>query len=215
MILPRVRAACWLLVLAGCDGGGHELLVDLRTDLRPGIELVAVRTSVRRLPDPASLPPVERPALENALVSSGLRIAEWAGLATGRYRVNVELLSASGALVASRPADVELSTDFGVTVLIMRDCVGVCGRLPFDEASAPAMIVALTTRPHRPLGEVVEGVPEALSGLVDRCLSKDPAGRPADANELARELVALLSRADVLTTLEPARARVSGPRLAS
>ncbi len=64
--------------------------------------------------------------------------------------------------------------------------------LPFDGETAHAVIVAACTESHRPLREVATGVDPALSDLVDRCLCKDPAGRPPNAAALRSELAPFL-----------------------
>lgn len=62
------------------------------------------------------------------------------------------------------------------------------GRFPFEHASASAVLVAHVTKDPPPLGEVAPSVPRSLARLVDRCLTKDPAGRIQSCEELAMEL---------------------------
>lgn len=59
------------------------------------------------------------------------------------------------------------------------------GRLPFDAADALGFIVQHLTVKPAPLPS---SVPEPLCGLVQRLLEKDPANRPATADEVVREL---------------------------
>ena len=77
----------------------------------------------------------------------------------------------------------------------------VTGRAPF-EADSPA--VYLAHHVHTPPEELVElqpGVPSALSELVRRLLSKDPAGRPDDWPAVANELRLALGSTDSIVPL--------------
>jgi eukaryotic-like serine/threonine-protein kinase len=65
----------------------------------------------------------------------------------------------------------------------------LAGRHPFADRTSPQQFLAaqLTETP-RPLRVVAPSVPSALAALVTRCLAKDPAHRPASANELLAAL---------------------------
>lgn len=65
------------------------------------------------------------------------------------------------------------------------------GRTPFSGLTPSAVVVEAVTQPHLALTHIVPSVPPALSALVDRCLAKEPAQRPADAGVMLRELVEL------------------------
>jgi predicted Ser/Thr protein kinase len=62
------------------------------------------------------------------------------------------------------------------------------GRLPFDNESASAVIVAHVTKTPPSLQSVAPYVPDALAAVVDRCLSKSPSERYDTGNALARAL---------------------------
>jgi len=63
------------------------------------------------------------------------------------------------------------------------------GRLPFEEATPVAMVVAhVNTAPVAPSTRTELQVPEALDAVVLQCLAKDPKKRPQTAAELARRL---------------------------
>jgi serine/threonine protein kinase/HEAT repeat protein len=77
----------------------------------------------------------------------------------------------------------------------------VCGRLPFDGATAVALAVQHATRPAPPPHEVAAGVPLAFSMALLRGLHKEPAGRFPDCRSLAQALLAPLQ---ALSTPSPA-----------
>lgn len=58
------------------------------------------------------------------------------------------------------------------------------GRSPYAGQSPQRILAAVLTQDPRPLIEVQPEVPQALSDVVMRCLSKDPDQRPATAREL-------------------------------
>jgi non-specific serine/threonine protein kinase len=62
------------------------------------------------------------------------------------------------------------------------------GEAPFRGSSPVATFVAILHDKPAPIESRVPAVPPALASLVERTLSKDPAGRPATAGELAAEL---------------------------
>ena len=55
------------------------------------------------------------------------------------------------------------------------------GRVPFEAASLPMLLVDIATKPATPLLSVRSDVPPALAALVDATLAKDPADRPQTA----------------------------------
>ena len=62
------------------------------------------------------------------------------------------------------------------------------GRLPFDNESASAVIVAHVTKAAPPLLSVAPQVPGALASVIDACLAKSPGARYATGAALARAL---------------------------
>ncbi len=62
------------------------------------------------------------------------------------------------------------------------------GRFPFESPTASAVLVSHVTREPPSLGQVAPTVPRELVNLVDRCLTKDPAGRLQSCGEFILEL---------------------------
>lgn len=65
------------------------------------------------------------------------------------------------------------------------------GASPFTGPSPRETLAAQLTRDPKPLHEVSPEVPRGLSALVMRCLAKDPAARPQQAEEILQELDAM------------------------
>ena len=76
----------------------------------------------------------------------------------------------------------------------------LAGELPFPADSPVAAAVEHLTEHPRPLPA---SVPDPVAGLVGRMLSKDPAERPPQAGDLARQAVALCRRLGRRTTRPP------------
>jgi len=124
-----------LLFVIGCPDGRHEVLLDLRTDLRPGQEFASVRTYVEG--DEGTGAFIDHDVVAGADYVAGVRIAELA-LPTGNVRVRVEALANDGAVVAARPVSIEVDGPLGVTVVLARECVDVTCPLPDGDPTATA-----------------------------------------------------------------------------
>jgi serine/threonine-protein kinase len=68
------------------------------------------------------------------------------------------------------------------------------GKVPFDAANYNALMVAIITKPHRPVSEVAPGVPTEMSHIIDAALSKERGQRISTARELADRLEAAASK---------------------
>jgi hypothetical protein len=113
-----------VLLSSGCPSAELALVVDLRTDLVPGVEFVAVRTGLYE-EHPSSgasaLQTVNTPALVGQDFLRGVRIGEL-DVTPGRVFVRAELLAADATVIAERTASVETSTTRAVTLVISRRC---------------------------------------------------------------------------------------------
>jgi len=125
-------------LVSGCQGE-IDLLVDLKTDLRPGLEFDQVRTELlTEVPSGGSVVGarlVEQPAIPEADYIVGQRVAELSGVAAGQWVVRVQL-HGSGTLVAERIVQLELDSPYAVTVVVTRDCRGVTCPGAGDDAVA-------------------------------------------------------------------------------
>jgi serine/threonine protein kinase len=82
----------------------------------------------------------------------------------------------------------------------------ITGELPFEGASEYLYVHALVHAAPKSIASLAPGTPKELVRLVERCLSKDPAGRPDSAAALAQELrrIAATSVAPTVHTLRAA-----------
>ena len=125
MARRTVASLLALIGLFGCDAR-LQLVVQLKTDVRPGYEFTSVSTVVMdasgtvvsRHSVPANTSQAE-PYL------AGLTVAESEGLAAGTYTVSVGLIDVDGRTMLGRRTRVELRESTVVTVLLTSDCVGV------------------------------------------------------------------------------------------
>ncbi len=150
-------SGCVLLLLFACGDDGADLVVDLRTDIVPGVELDTVDTL---------LDPVEGGGMRTVPVDShddlvtGARIGEFPGLAPGVHTVRVFLRRADGAVVASRTTRVVVQGDIGLTVVISRACREVVCPATGDAADRTECFGGRCVRPEcSPIQPEVCGAP--------------------------------------------------------
>jgi len=62
------------------------------------------------------------------------------------------------------------------------------GKIAFQRATAAQTLASIIENTPLPIGSLNPGIPHGLDRIVNRCLSKDPAGRYPDTRDLAREL---------------------------
>jgi len=76
------------------------------------------------------------------------------------------------------------------------------GRLPFEGKTHTEVLAKQVTEPAPPLASLGLSITRKVASLVDRCLAKDPAHRPASATALAEQLgVALEQRRELPVAL--------------
>jgi hypothetical protein len=139
----------------GSDAEPGRLLVDLVTDYAPGRHFATVRTEVSEMsasPGTTAFRTVERAAEAGEPFARGIRVAELDAPSAEPSLVRVALLAEDGRTVAERTALVRIEGDFGITVLITRDCGTVaCGGAGMDlEACQGAQCVPATCLPELP-----------------------------------------------------------------
>jgi serine/threonine-protein kinase len=66
--------------------------------------------------------------------------------------------------------------------------LAVSGRLPFETANLPALLVRQATEAPPSVMRAAPGLPPALGAAIDRCLTREPDGRFANGEELAAAL---------------------------
>ena len=66
--------------------------------------------------------------------------------------------------------------------------LSVSGRLPLESSDGPALLLRQATEPATSVMRAAPGLPSALGAAIDRCLTRDPAGRFADGEALAEAL---------------------------
>lgn len=70
----------------------------------------------------------------------------------------------------------------------------IAGRVPFEGKDLVQQIVAIQERPHTPLSQLVEHVPEQLERIVDKALAKDPDKRYQTATDMLNDMRSLKRR---------------------
>ena len=76
------------------------------------------------------------------------------------------------------------------------------GKSPYSGATPQRILAAVLTQDPRPLAEVEPKVPQALSDVVMRCLSKEPDQRPATAKQLLNLLDLFTDDSGEVRTME-------------
>jgi serine/threonine protein kinase len=101
---------------------------------------------------------------------------------------------------ATRPKHVGPASDVWSIGVMMYEVLS--SHMPFEGETLHAIVIQSSTEAHVPLALREPLLDDALCSLVDDCLAKDPALRPADANALAARLRPLLEDPGVRSELE-------------
>lgn len=116
-----------MLMVAGCASEG-ELVVDLVTDLRPGVEIVSAVAEVYAGPQRGEVigATAPRPMTADLDLVGGTRVGQLSGVPFGAHLVRVSLQDAAGEEVAEGLVVVSLDAPArAVTVRVTRDCLDV------------------------------------------------------------------------------------------
>ena len=179
-----VALGCGLVLLAGCGSDGADVLVELRTDLVPGVELDRVRTELlTELPtvgSSAGSRVAERPVAAEDNLSRAARVAEFASISPGVYYVRLQAILGAG-IVAERIVRVEVNGTVAVTIVLTRGCRGTRCPRSGDPASAVSCVGGLCVDPGCATGREPECPPRECA-TDDTCRSPVPcaAGSCAD-----------------------------------
>lgn len=130
-------------------------------------------------------------------IASGVDLAKLLdfGIAKLREGDGFKRLTATGAVVGTpqflapeqaRGEPVDARTDvFAAGTLLY---LTIAGQLPFFHPHLAEMVKNICTKPPHPMSTYVRGVPDALIGIIERSLAKDPAARFASAAEMKTAL---------------------------
>ena len=91
---------------------------------------------------------------------------------------------------ATKPKLVGPASDVWSVGVMMYEVLS--GQMPFDGETVHAVVIHAATQPHIPLATRAPNVDPRLSQLVEDCLTKQPATRPADARTLLTRLEPIL-----------------------
>jgi alpha-tubulin suppressor-like RCC1 family protein len=117
--VQRLLLAVSLLFAGACSDDGVSLLIELRTDLTPGVEFDAVLTEVE------GGARSEVVALPDRDFLAGYRVASFDGLTAGQSSLRLRLVREDGTEVATRRVVVEHESTTGVTVVVTRSCLSI------------------------------------------------------------------------------------------
>lgn len=112
-----MRTIAIAVLLIACGGGGARLSVDLRTDYLPGIEFDRVEVDIGGESN-------EAVADRSQDYLRGVRVADLR-VAKGLQEGTVRLFTPRGVLLAERRVSVSVTSRFGITITVDRNCEDV------------------------------------------------------------------------------------------
>ena len=116
---------------AGCNDDTRTLIVEVRTDLTPGVEFVTVRAALSA----PGTSDIIIPAVLGENFTAAVRLAEFDGLMDGNHELVVTAADAAGSVVVSRTVRLDLREDLAVTVALSRSCREISCPASGDAAS--------------------------------------------------------------------------------
>jgi hypothetical protein len=164
-----------LLALApGCSSDGHQVIVELRSDLLPGIDVARTRTVLTEgRPGGSVVATASLTAMADidgdAPLLSGARIAELRDVETGSYTLEVFLQDPSGIEIAKRTTLVEIREDIALVVLVTRSCVDVECPGPDDAEQAISCVAGRCAQPDIDACDAPECSADAECGMLAAC----------------------------------------------
>lgn len=142
---------------------------------------------------------------ENVLVGvdGSIKIADFgvaifSDLASGPSRVTGTYRAMSPEQSRGEPIDAR-SDLFALGILLYEILAGTS---PFARDTVTETLRAIQEEAHRPLIDLVPGIPGALATLVDRLLEKTAGLRPQSAHEVGQELRRIVARTEQLASSE-------------
>ncbi len=169
-----LAAASFAVSLGACDSEPAVLVVDVETNLVPGVEFSSVHVQLD-----------DRVVSIGALVGDDFqtphRAAEISGVSEGPADLSVLLVDASGATVLRRDIEIVIHGSVGITVVLSRDCVGIeCAEPAPGTVATSCVDGRCLPRTCSPLDRLACGTPEC-TGASD-CAVRVECASPACAD---------------------------------
>ena len=109
---------------------------------------------------------------------------------------------------ATRPSATGPTADIWSVGVMMYEVLS--GEMPFDGETLHAVLLSASVQPHIPVESLSPSLDPDLAALVNKCLEKEPDGRPQNAAELQAALEPILARPKVQQDLQRAATRPPG-----
>lgn len=164
--------------VAAALNAAHEAHV-IHRDIKPENIMLRRRDSIVKVLDFGLAKPVKQDG--NLTTSSELLHTE-----TGIVMGTVSYMSPEQSLALK---SIDYRTDIWSLGAVLYEMVA--GRVPFEGKDLVAQIVAIQERPHKPLSQLVEHVPEQLERIINKSLAKNPDKRYQTATDMLNDMRAL------------------------
>ncbi len=120
--MTRLTKLLLLTALVACSGDDPSLLVDLRTDLVPGIEFDSV--TVELLGDDFDVSQTHDVSPTGDYLR-GVRVGAFENLSSSRRTARARLFDRDGRRIGEREVTIEINGDTVVTIVFTRSCLAV------------------------------------------------------------------------------------------